>query len=260
VEVAVLGTGNWEDIDLVDIAARSSKVVYLDAGHTGSQTAVQNISGVLANKISVKNNVDFVGLDKLQFQERFQGLLEDGANAEKLVVFLRETADQVENAAAAAEQDVKRYSVVISSAVYTQLFYIDALLLLAPYMDRYAASEVGKVTGQLAQVRSRMVEAYNRYLFSLVKPGGYIVIWTEMMKVDEHTQAFMDELYMERTEKARVRRLFTAFGKYGMEAAIVGLKHAFDGMNPDKVHFTTWLWPLSAEKQFVAAGLLGELK
>lgn len=259
VEAAVLGAGEWEDIDLVDLAAHASKVVYLDMGNTGSKPVVQGITGTLARKISLHTGVDFIGLDKLQFQERFQHLLENRAKADEVIQFLHEIAEKMEQAGNLSEpKELSQYAVVISLPVYTQLFYVDALLMLAPYMEQYGEKEIGDITRSLAAVRSRCVEAYNRLLFSLVKPGGRVAIWTEMIKVDEQTKAMMDQLYMDKTEQDRVRSLFIAFGRYGMDAAVSGLKHAFDRMNPEKTHFATWLWPLSDDRQYVAAGLVGE--
>ncbi|WP_248926536.1 hypothetical protein [Paenibacillus hamazuiensis] len=256
VEAAVVGTGCWDDVDWTEITARVSNITVFDLGRSGGQSAVQGLTGPLSRKVTVHTNADLIGLEQVRFQERFQSLLESGAEPGQLIAFLGETGEHVKQARP-LEQIGRQFSLVVSLPVYTQLFYIDAMLMLAPYMENYGPEQTAQLTRQISSVRDICVEAYNRVLFSMLKPGGRIVIWSDMMIVNEQTQQVMDELYMERTEKERVRRIFTAFGQYGMEAAIAGMKGAFDRMNPEQTHFTTWLWPLGRDKQFVAAGLAG---
>ncbi|TBL78223.1 hypothetical protein [Paenibacillus thalictri] len=256
VDVAVFGTGHWTDIDLVQLAAYTNKVDYYDMGNTGSQAAVQNITGTLAHKISLKTNVDFIGLERMNFMGTLMEMLEKKADIGRLSNYLLDAYGQFEKAE--PEAGKPQYDLVISSPVYTQLFFIDALLTLAPYLEQYDKPGMNLISQQLSSVYARCVQAYNRLLFGSVKPGGRVVLWTDIIKLDEQTQSVMDEMYMARTEKDRVRSLFGAFGQYGLPGAVAGIKDAFDRLLPEKTHFNTWLWPLSQDKQYLAAGMFGE--
>jgi hypothetical protein len=256
--VAVVGAGNWEDLNWVELAAHAARVVCFDTGHTGSQLAAEGITAPIAQKIEVVSNADVAGLAGSKLLDKLQQLFDGKVSAADIISGLEKLMPVIEASNKLKELHGK-FDLVISNATHTQLFYIDALLMLAPSIELFAEPEVEAITRQFRSVRERVVEAYNRELQSLVKPGGVLLIWTEVMKLDDRTKSILDELYMVRSEHERVRTMFQTFGSMGDEAAVTGLKLAFDQMSPATVHFNSWLWPISTIKQYWAAGLVGQL-
>ncbi|OXM86234.1 hypothetical protein CF651_11970 [Paenibacillus rigui] len=252
-QVIVLGAGTHGDVDLPGLTEHFTEVTVMDTEDNVIEEVIGQSGGLASGRIKSFTNIDYTGLDQIQFYETWEEMLLNQAPAAEMAAFIRESAFR------AKRNDVlpqwkKSFSLVISSSVHTQLFYIHALTQFAGYASQYAEQDIRQIIDALSALRNSLVTDYNRLLLSLLKPDGRVIMWSDMIRLDSSNQALLDGLYGLQTEDERIRYLFRAFGQYGMEAAVLGLKDFHDQLSPSTQMFKCWVWLQSPEKQYITAG------
>ncbi|CAG7621927.1 hypothetical protein ACFQI7_05265 [Paenibacillus allorhizosphaerae] len=255
-KAAVLGAGNHGEVDLPGLALHFQQVTVMDSEDNMLQEWLESTGGMGHQRVKSLTGVDYTGLDQISFYETYEELLQSGAAASELAGYLRDCAFQVRLHETMPHLK-KTFSLVISSGVHTQLFYLYALTQFYSHMGRYSEPEVRQIVEALVYLRNSLVTDYNQLLLSLVKPDGRVAAWTEMIVLDEEKRWIADELYQMRTEGERRRFLFEAFGKYGLEAAVLGLKDLYDKLRPEQQLFHCWVWHTESGKACIAAGISG---
>jgi len=257
-KAVVLGAGNHGDVDLPALAEHFTQLTVLDTEENAIEEALGH-QGTASGTIQSLTRMDYTGLDQIQFYETWEEMLLNQAPAAEMAAYIRDSAFQARRREALSGLRGS-FSLVVSSAVHTQLFYVPALTQFAGYAAQYEQSEVRQIVDALTYLRNSLVADYNRLLVSLLKPGGRIVMWSDMIRLDEANQSLLEGLYALKTEGERISYLFKAFGQYGMEAAVLGLKDLHDRLLPQNQMFKCWVWLQSPEKQYVTAGFSAALR
>lgn len=258
-KAVVLGAGNHGDVDLPGLALHFQQVTVLDTEDNMLQEWLDATGGLAQSRLRSLTRVDYTCLDQISFYEQFEDLLLNEAPAADISRFLRDASYQVHRLEAVPHLK-KSFSFVVSSGVHTPLFYPDVLLQFHQYMDRYNESDIRSIMDALAYLRNSLVSDYNKLLLSLVKPEGRVAMWTDIIVLDEERKWIADELYENKTVEERTRFLFEAFGKYGMEAAVQGLKELHDKLKPDQLLFRSWIGHADSGKRYVTVGLSGKIR
>jgi hypothetical protein len=255
-KVAVLGAGNHGDVDLPELTNQFTQVTVLDTEANSIEEVLELSGEAVASKVKSLTNVDYTCLDQIHFYETWEDLLLNAAPAAEIAAYLKDCAFS-----ARAHEPLphlkKNFTLVISSSVHTQLFYIHALTQFAGYASQYDSQEVEQIMEALIYLRNSLIADYNRLLLSLLKPDGRLVMWSDMIRLDEHNMSLLDELYAQQGEEERMGFLFRSFGEGGMVAAVLGLKGLYDQLKPEGQLFKSWVWMTGVEKQCVAAGFSG---
>lgn len=84
---------------------------------------------------------DFTKLDQLDFYSKLQHLLDNKATESEICAQLAKSEDSLRKLDALPHLKGK-FPLVISSAVYTQIFYMQALSLFAGHIERYTQEEL----------------------------------------------------------------------------------------------------------------------
>ncbi|MCS7459356.1 hypothetical protein N0M98_04325 [Paenibacillus doosanensis] len=253
-KAVVLGAGTHGDVDLPDLANRFVEVTVLDTEANAIEEVLgPGSSAPISGKLNSLTNVDYTCLDQIQFYETWEEMLLNEAPAEEVAAYIKDCAFRVRHRDA-LPQWKRSFSLAVSSSVHTQLFYIHALSQFAGYADQYGPDGVPQIIGALQFLRNSLVTGYNRMLTSLLKPDGRLVVWTDMIRLEEHNRALLEQLYGMRSEEERTRFLFRAFGQYGTEAAVLGMKDLQEKLNPFGQLFKCWVWSTETDKQYIAAG------
>jgi hypothetical protein len=255
-ELIILGAGNCDDFDLNDLASRFHAVILADIDYSSMQNAVKQLDSQLQQQVKCLDSLDFTGLDQIDFYDRFQGLLDQQASAEQLISFLQESAIEVAQKPILVKL-TKRYAAVISSAVHTQLFYLHALTVFAIYAKSYKKNDVKQIVDAIAELRDFLLRQYNRLIFSLVRPNGVVIMWTDIVLLDEQTEFFKETIYGLSNELERAQFMLRLMGNYGIDSAVLALQDMHDKMAVDGKLLRSWIWPFSAEKQFITVGISG---
>jgi hypothetical protein len=258
-EIIILGAGNCDDLDLPYLADKFRTVALADIDHDSMQTAASGLEPLLHSKIKLLDSLDFTGLDQIDFYTRLQNLLEHQTPAIQLVAFLEEISIEVARKPVLAHLR-KRYAAVISSAVHTQLFYLHALSMFAIYANLYGKHDVKLIVEGIAALRDFLIRQYNDMLFSLAKSNGVVIIWTDIILLDEQTDFIKEKLYALLNEKERVEFMLRSMGSYGIESAVLALQDLNDKMAVEGKLLRSWLWPFNAEKHFMAVGIAGRAR
>ncbi|CAG7604852.1 hypothetical protein PAESOLCIP111_00743 [Paenibacillus solanacearum] len=255
-KAAVLGAGNHGDVDLPGLGLQFQQVSVMDSEDNMLQEWLETADGMALHRIKSLTGIDYTRLDQISFYETYEEMLLSGAAAGEVTGYLRDCAFQV-RLHETMPHVKKSFSLVVSSGVHTQLFYLYALTQFYSHMGRYSEPEVRQIMEALAYLRNSLVTDYNQFLLSLVKPDGRVTAWTEVIVLDEEKQWIAEELYRLETEGERRRFLFESFGKYGLEAAVLGLKDLHDKLRPEQQLFHCWVWHMDSGKACIVAGISG---
>ncbi|SDC77750.1 hypothetical protein SAMN02799630_01458 [Paenibacillus sp. UNCCL117] len=258
-KAVVLGAGNHGDVDLPGMAKYFQQVTVLDTEDNMLEEWLEAGGGAVRNRVRSLSRVDYTCLDQISFYEKFEELLLSEASAAEIAAFIRDAGFQVHGHEAVPHLK-KSFSYVVSSGVHTQLFYPDALLQFHSYMGRYAETDVRQILEALAYLRNSLVTDYNKLLLSLLKPAGRLAVWTDVIVLDAEKSWIAEELYENKTDAERTSFLFEAFGKYGMEAAVLGLKDLYDKIKPDQQLFRSWIGQADSGKRYLSVGLSGQAR
>ncbi|WP_282941631.1 hypothetical protein [Paenibacillus sp. RC67] len=258
-KAVVLGAGTHGDLDLPELANHFMHVTVLDTEPNALEEIIDSNGGLLASKIKSITNVDYTCLDQVQFYETWEEMLLNQAPAADMAAYIKDCAFRVRHREA-FPQWKRSFALVVSSSVHTQLFYIHALTQFAGYADQYAESEVRVVLEALAYLRNSLITDYNKLLMSLLKPDGKLVMWSDMIRLDEQHESLLESLYQLKTEEQRVHFLFQAFGQYGMEPAVLGLKDIHDHLESANQTFKCWVWMTDQDKKYITAGFSGSFR
>lgn len=256
-EAIILGAGSCDDLDLNALANQFAAITLVDIEGESARKIVQTLDTKSAAKYKIIDAIDLTKLDQIGFHAKFQSLLENVAPAEKICDFLQKSAVEVKFKPLLMLTK-KTYSVVISSAVHTQLFYVHALSLFAIHAQLYLKQDVNRIVVALVGLRDQLIEAYNQLLLSLVKPNGVVIAWTEIIKLDQDTDFIANTIYTLPNEEERARYVFNLMGAYGMEAATMGLKDLHGKLVGNEVIFRSWLWSYDHEKNYLVVGMTGK--
>ncbi|MDF2962884.1 MAG: hypothetical protein K0S39_4619 [Paenibacillus sp.] len=255
-KAAVLGAGNHGDVDLPELANRFSQVTVFDTEANSIEEVLEQSSPSISAKVKSLTNVDYTCLDQVQFYETWEEMLLNQASASDMAAYLKDCAFAARRHEALPHLK-KSFNLVVSSSVHTQLFYIHALSQFAGYAPQYTEQDIRQIIEALTYLRNNLVIDYNRLLLSLLKPDGKIVMWSDMIRLDEQNQELLDQLYALNTEAERISFLFRAFGQYGIESAVIGLKDLHDQMKQEGQLFKSWVWIPGNERKYIVAGFTG---
>jgi hypothetical protein len=258
-KAAVLGAGNHGDVDLPELASRFSQLTVLDTEANAIEEFMEATGGFASPKFKSLAHVDYTCLDQLGFYQDYEEKLQAGIPAGELAGWLRDQAFLVKREEALPHMK-KSFNLVVSSGVHTQLFYLHALSQLAEYMHLYNEADTAQIVEALGFLRNSVVADYNTLLTSLVKPEGRVAAWTDIILLDESKKDLLDQLNQLNNDNERVRFLFQAFGKYGIESAVIGLKDLFDKLKPEQQLFKSWVWHTESGKSYLVAGLSGRVR
>jgi hypothetical protein len=258
-EVIILGAGNCDDFDLYDLAKRFHSIILADIDTDSMQAAVKALDPVLQLSIKCLDSLDFTGLDQVDFYARFQSLLDNQTPAVRLITFFKEISKEVGLKPVLAHLK-KRYAAVISSAVHTQLFYLHALTVFAIYAKLYTKNDVQQIVDGIAELRDFLLRQYDEMIFSLARPNGVIIMWTDIVLLDAQTEFIRDMLYSLKTDADRVQFMMRIMGSYGIESAVFALQDMHDRMAVDGKLLRSWVWPFNTEKQYITVGISGRAK
>lgn len=253
----ILGAGNCDDLDLHFIGKLFDSIVLVDIDSEATEKAVSFLENEnLVNQITVMKNIDFTKLDQVDFYDRFKHILARKTSVDEIISFLISCAIEIESHPLFPNLQ-KSFSVVISSAVYTQVFYIHALTIFANYAEFYSKKEVTQIVEALVELRNLILISYNNLLISLVKDQGTVIVWTDVLRLESSMDDMIEKLYLLRTDKDRFDYLFERMGHFGRESAVVGLQDLYTKLSRDHDLLRFWNWPYNKEKQYLTMGLSG---
>jgi hypothetical protein len=254
----VLGAGNCDDLDLHFLCDAFSQLTLVDIDTLSLQEGVNRVAPDLLGRIELLGNIDFTKLDQVNFYSRFTDLLEKKASPQELNFFLTNIPSEILSCPLLKKWE-GQFSVVISSAVYTQIFYIHVLTLFGVHVSNYTAEEVRGILGLLGELRNSMLKAYNDLMVSLLEEGGTIIVWSDVVKFDEMSPFPEEQFYSLNNEKERMLFMFETAGKEGREAALIGLHDLHERLLSQGRQFSCWIWPYSSDRHYITFGLSGKI-
>ncbi|MEB4796880.1 hypothetical protein P5G65_23545 [Paenibacillus chondroitinus] len=254
----ILGAGNCDDLDFQLLGTLFEAITLSDIDGQAMEEAVKRIDFLnLCREIHMIPNLDFTKLDQIHFYDRLERMLVQRASANEISLFLSLAAKEIRIKDVLSH--LKRsFSMVISSAVYSQIFYIHVLSLFAKFTDRYSEKEVRYLMRGFIYLRDEVIKNYNDLMISLVKENGKVLVWTDILQTDvEMNREITEGLYNINTDQERWTYLRELVTMNGREASLFGIADLSGKLADDGQLFHFWNWPFNDERQYLIFGISG---
>jgi hypothetical protein len=254
--VIIFGAGNCDDLNLSYFTDQFRYVWLADVDLTSMKEALKSLESSLLNQLQLVPT-DFTKLDQIDFYDRFKILLNEKANVEQIILFLNHSGQQIAQIELLPHLK-SSFQVVVSSAVYTQLFYMQALSMFAEYIKNYNKEEIADIISALLELRSQIITEYNDLLVSLLAPSGRIIVWTDVSKIDSNG-AFNEAIYALPSESDRFQYIMSQVKVNGREDALYGLEDMQKRFRTENRVFQHWIWPYSEKNHCITFGISGKI-
>lgn len=253
----ILGAGNCDDLDLISLIEPFENVALADIDLLAMMDAVHPLDINLRNKIELIST-DFTKLDEINFYRNLQDLLDKKASAIQIVDFLDVCTTQLRKVKILTHLK-GRFQVVISSALYTQLFYMNALQILAPYVERYKQEEITTIMNGLLELRNIIIKNYNDLLINLGAPSAVVVVWSDVLKISSD-QSFIEAINSFATESEKIQFIMNEVKRNGRMEGMFGLQDMQNRFENPGRNFKYWIWPYSHVNHCLTFGIAGKVK
>jgi hypothetical protein len=254
--VIIFGAGNCDDLNLSYFTDQFRYVWLADVDLLSMNEALKNLESSLISHLQLVPT-DFTKLDQIDFYDRFKIMLTEKANVEQVILFLKHSGQQIAQIELLPHLK-SSFQVVISSAVYTQLFYIQALSMFAEHIKNYNKEEIADIISALLELRTQIITEYNDLLISLLAPSGRIIVWTDVSKIDSNG-AFNETIYALPTESERLKYIMSEVKDNGREDALYGLEDMQKRFRTENRMFQHWIWPYSEKNHCITFGISGRI-
>ncbi|MCY9696159.1 hypothetical protein [Paenibacillus alginolyticus] len=255
-KMVILGVGNGDDLDFNYLCNLVHELTLVDIDKGSMEKCLSYIPVASSHKIQSLVECDLTGLDQLSYYDQISKLFKSQASMENIVQYLNEIKTQIKRLRI-LETHVSSYDVVMSSAVYTQIYYIQSLSEFAAYANFYNENEVQSITDAMKVLRDEIIIQYNKLMLSLVKNDGTVILWTDMVRTDQEFVFPEEEFYSLQSEEERIKLIYKMMFEHGREAAITGLLDLYAKLSPEGRKVTSWVWPFNNDRHYITMGLSG---
>ncbi|WP_196589831.1 hypothetical protein [Pectinatus cerevisiiphilus] len=229
--IIILGAGNCDDIDINTLASVFSRIVLVDIAEISLNKAYHSFFKSTQDKVMLRGNVNLLPIDTSDFYLKLKELLEERASVEDILNLVNYTRISMKHSIL---QDLKgKFDIVVSSAIYTQLFEARLNEILNSYSNFYDSTQKNKILDELQGFGYELIDQYNNLLTFLTKEHGVIVSWSDVAHIHElsTSQASGPPKHLP------VDKLFPS--------ATHGISGLMSNLEPNTVVMKYWQWPFN---------------
>jgi hypothetical protein len=251
--VGVFGAGNCDDFDVELLTANFEKVYLLDIDTEAVERGISHLNEDHKKKIQIIE-VDFVNMS--DFRNEFVRKLNSEESKKKIVKYLRSV--HLVN-----EEFLKNFkeifNVTIVSAIYTQLFYNECLIILEEHGTYLTQKEIKDIIIDLAYVRDQVVKSFNELVHSCTCEKGYMIQWTDLIEVNKNNTWILLEFEKIHNQKEKIDYIGKLCGTYGIPSGVNGCKQFIKLIDKnEEILLSYWRWRFSDQKNYIVAGIYGQ--
>lgn len=250
-KAAILGAGRCEDIDLKFLLEHVGYLDLIDYDCSSMERALerQDITEEEKDRITLKS-MEFTGFYEERFLSELETKMSEGCEAEEIIGLIREQLKTVSEEKNLLSQSGK-YDLVISGAVHSQL--IIPYTEIALKHDGYAEA----LMSIASETTDTFAENYNGSLISMIKPGGFIFSYFDVMEISEKrgTLCLEDEIkrYIEGDKNEEIEKLMYQYG--GVAGARYGFQHLYLLAKEEQECLDEWIWSFRDNKKYYVRSL-----
>lgn len=241
--IIILGAGNCDDIDINKLASIFSRIVLVDITETSLNKAYHSFSKFTQEKVVLRGNVDLLSIDTSDFYPKLKRLLEQRASVEDILNLINYTRTSMKSSIL---QDLKgKFDVVVSSAIYTQLFEARLNEILNSCSNSYDSTQKNKIMNEIQRLGRELIEQYNNLLTFLTKKHGVIVTWSDVAHIHE----LSDSQASGPPQQLPMDKLFPS--------ATHGIGNLISKLEPNTITLKYWNWPFNHVISYYVVSLYG---
>lgn len=246
-DAVVLGAGRCEDIDLKFLLSHVESLTLVDYDNNSMEKALerQQLSTKEKDKILLKGNIEFTGFYDKDFINKVIAKIKSKEAPESVMQLVKEQLNLAQSRVKEC-LDNKQYSLVISGAVHSQL--------IVPYtelatVDIEYQNVMMRESGHIA---NRFAENYNHVIDSLVKDGGWLFSYFDVLELSERNNTLSYEPLINgliaQNEYAKIDEFFVQTG--GVAGARHGYNHLYELAEPHSPYETAWVWNFRDNRKY----------
>ncbi|QAT43629.1 hypothetical protein [Aminipila luticellarii] len=255
-DAVILGAGRCEDVDLRRLLKHVESLTLVDYDYNSMEKALerQQLSRQEKEKIILEGNIEFTGFYGEDFVTETLDKIKRKENPESVVQFVKKHLSSVKDSLGEL-LDNRPYSLVISGAVHSQL--IVPFTQIAAFDSEYT----DRLMQEAAPIANILAEDYNRSLLSLVKEGGWLFSYFDVMELSERNQmlAYEDMIggLIAQEEYDKIDAFFLQGG--GVAGARQGYNHLYELVKQYEPYKKCWIWPFRDNKKYYIRSLCFKL-
>jgi len=235
--IIVFGAGRCDDLEFSFLDSRFDQIVLVDIDASTVSEQIAKLSPDLQKKIRIEI-LDFSGLEEVGYYQQLETLSRE-ANVKAIKKWIRKIALQLKLPESLNE---KKYDVVLSTAVYSQLCYVPSLLILAPYVSYYSKKEIEDLKQEMVYLTHAVIANYNKMVVNRCGENGRIIAVSDVAEISNST----------RRQSAGAEKPVV-----GGEFGIGDLKKQ---IKADSIIYDEWIWDFSGQRKFYTHGIAGKIR
>lgn len=251
-DAIILGAGRCEDIDLKFLLERVEHLTLVDYDYSSMEKALDRHLLTIEEKARVilKGNVEFTGLYQKENIEILEKKIMAKESCESISAFIMKSLKEYSSDLKTLSTKNK-YSLVMSGAVHSQL--------IIPYVQMASAQAEYKeyLMKEAAAVADAMAENYNESLLSLVRPGGRMFSYFDVLELSEKSRTIQYEAELNRLQGEEREECAEEimYQNGGVAGARYGYQHLHILTGKYKPCETSWIWSFRDNKKYYVRSL-----
>ncbi|TYB32080.1 MAG: hypothetical protein FXF47_00870, partial [Candidatus Mcinerneyibacterium aminivorans] len=242
---AVFAAGDCGDIDLRFLSQNFEEILLTDISSKNIKIGIKKqLNPTRTQNFSIKT-FDYTGLDKNDFYKKIIELLLNKEHIEKIKDFITEELNSL-NADKIYSTIPRKYNIVISLPVYSQLFYqhIIAILDYHNIYKKYSKDKLSNFKTFLLNKMPIIIDNYNSLLHNIISKDGILISLIDMLEY-KNTSATLQKISKDMNNNLIENQIKKS--GYGISNfALDNLKKYFSIIN------SKWLlWPFNKKRTYL---------
>lgn len=251
-DAVVLGAGRCEDIDLKFLLNNIEILTLVDYDYSSMEKALerQQLTVEEKKRIILKGNIEFTGFYDEHFINKVINKIKEKEEPKSIMQFIMEHLNSSKSNIKELLNN-KEYSLLICGSVHSQLIvpFMQIALIDSDYSNEFMS--------QLGIIANTLAENYNRDLLSLIKEGGWLFSFFDVMELSEKNytlqyESIIDNL-INRSEFEEIDEIILKKG------GVAGARHAYNHLEEEakryNPHKESWIWQFRNNKKYYVRSL-----
>jgi len=259
--IIIFGSGNCDDIDFTFLDEHFSEIHLVDIDRENLQKSVDKLDKNIKDKIIVMGGIDITGLQEYDFFNKFRNVLETG-NLRRVRKFLIQAQNGINNENI-LEKFTHKFDMVATSAMYSQIFYPEAMFTMDEYKELYSVKDLRSLAQELKLLTNIIVDQFNLLLKDVGKEDSYVIGWTDVIEFDERSIVEFGKMVSNPMKRKGINHFTEIISKFGNSLLVGsdrGVKGLMEIIDEEKTLIRDWLWPFSENKIYLIFGITGKIK
>ncbi len=255
----VLAAGNLNDIDLRFLCNKLPALTLSDADVDAMRRGIDRQGLTAGERAKIETlQADYTGVEHAGLFKALEALVVQTASAQTLADHMQAALHAL--AHAPVQPAVRRYPLVISCPVYTQLLFtqIEVFLRLLYEAQLYDYADLNLILNAAYDAMPGLLMRYNTLLLNACQPDGLIVLLSDMVEMEAGSRVYRDVSKAAHDGRISARDADVLIKAHGSELSGIGLQDFEKRTQTLSKQYL--LWPFDESKSYLVSAVLARPK